>query len=282
MTPKEITIFHSPDSDDAFMFYGLTCGAVSEPGYVFSHDLADIETLNKRTLKGELDVTAVSVHAYAYLGGKYLIMPCGASMGGQDYGPKLVSRQALTLQSGRHYTIAIPGQYTSAALAVRLFLKARGVDAEFVNIAFDQVQHAVREGKVDCGIIIHEGQLTHEREGLQLVVDLGAWWWGETKLPLPLGVNVIRKDLGNETIRACTKVLKESIEYGLSHRPEAIAYALQYGRGITPEQADTFVGMYVNELTCDLGVNGRASIELFLEKGRAQGFIPAGVRAEFV
>jgi 1,4-dihydroxy-6-naphthoate synthase len=280
--PREIVIYHSPDSDDAFMFYGLVSGAVSYPGYIFRHDLSDIETLNQRALRGELEVTAVSVHAFAHLRGRYLIMNSGASMGGKDYGPTLVSLKARKLGEGNPLRIAIPGEYTSAALALRIFLREKKIDAELKNIHFDKVQEAVKNGEVDAGVIIHEGQLTHGREGLVTLIDLGQWWWSETGLPLPLGVNIVRKDLESRTIIACATVLRDTIKYSLAHRKEALAYALQYGRGINESEADTFVGMYVNDLTVELGDTGRAAIELFLEKGRKYGFIPPEAKPEFV
>lgn len=277
---RAITIYHSPDADDAFMFYGLSSGAVSVPGYRFEHELSDIEGLNQRALRGELEVTAVSVHAYARIAERYRILRCGASMGGEHYGPKVVARSLTPLaRSGAR--IAIPGELTSAALALKIFLREQGIDAELVNTHFDQVQHRVRDGSVDAGVIIHEGQLTHEREGLACVVDLGVWWWRETGLPLPLGVNVVRRDLGDEASRAVFKALKGSIEYSLEHRSKAIEYALRYGRGISASEADVFVGMYVNEVTLDIGEKGMRSIELFLERGARHGLI-AGVVPEFV
>ena len=280
--PHCITIYHSPDSDDAFMFYGLVSGSVSYPGFSFTHDLSDIESLNHRAIKGELEITAVSVHAYAYLKGRYLIMNSGASMGGNDYGPKIVSKNLSSIAEKPYCTIAIPGEYTSATLALKIYLRERGLSAELVNMPFDKVQDAVKCGEVDAGVIIHEGQLTHESEGLKNLVDLGVWWWRDTGFPLPLGVNIVRKDLESRAIVACSTVLKETIQYSLSHRAEALQYALKYGRGITPAQADKFVGMYVNELTVDLGPTGRRAIELFLDRAKSLSLIPAEVKAEFV
>lgn len=279
---KEITIYHSPDADDAFMFYGLTSGAVENDAYTFTHDLADIETLNQRTIRGELDVTAVSVHAYAYLKNQYAILTCGASMGGKDYGPRIVAREKFDIMDGTKRTIAIPGEKTSAALSLQIYLHEKGIEAELVNMDFDKVGDAVTAGDVDCGIIIHEGQITHDKDGLCLVLDLGKWWWDETGLPLPLGVNVVRKSLGEDAIIASALALKQSISYSLNNREKALEYALTYGRGISTEEADTFVGMYVNELTLDMGKEGIESIKLFLSKGVEYGFIPSEIEIEFV
>jgi len=264
------------------MFYGLVSGEISYPGYTFLHDLSDIESLNQRALRGELEVTAVSVHAYAYLQGRYLIMNSGASMGGKDYGPKLVVKKGQSLPTGRSVKIAIPGIYTSAALALKIYLREKGISADLHAIDFNKVQDVVLTGEFDAGVIIHEGQLTHEREGLHTVVDLGVWWWNETELPLPLGINIVRKDIGAEAIKASSDVLKRSILYSLAHRKESLTYALKYGRGIDVKEADTFVGMYVNERTVDLGEEGRRSIRLFLERGLKHKLIPEGVEIEFV
>lgn len=282
MQTREITIFHSPDSDDAFMFYGLQCGAVNIPGYKFVHELADIESLNQRTLRGELDVTAVSVHAYAYLTQHYRLLQCGASMGGKDYGPRLVSLHPIDLREGPPKRIALPGRLTSATLAFCIYLHEQKIEAELVNAGFDEIQRLVKEGRVDAGIIIHEGQLTHRREGLTTVLDLGAWWWEKTGLPLPLGANVVKQSLGEDAIRAVQRALRESIDYALAHREEALKYALTYGRGITPQEADTFVGMYVNEWTQDITERGKRSIEQFLSLGAECGLIPHSVTPQFV
>ncbi len=282
MSKQTITIFHSPDADDAFMFYGLTQGAVEHPDYAFEHDLSDIETLNQRTIRGELDFTAVSVHAYAYLKSQYAILTCGASMGGKDYGPRVVAMEPMSLTDGKKRKIAIPGERTSAALSLQLYMKENGIEAELVNIDFDKVTEAVRSGDVDCGIIIHEGQITHDREGLQLILDLGKWWWDETGLPLPLGVNVVRKSLGEEAIRATATALYKSIDYSLKNRDKALDYAMTYGRGISREEADIFVGMYVNDLTLDIGEDGMRSIQLFLGKAMEYGLIPDDTEIEFI
>ena len=282
MESKEITIYHSPDADDAFMFYGLTSGAVEVPGYSFSHELCDIESLNQKTLRGELDVTAVSVHALTHLNNQYAVLLCGASMGGKEYGPRLVSKEAFDLSDGTPRTFAIPGEYTSATLGMKLYLKEHAIDAKLVNMNFDEVQDAVKAGTVDAGVIIHEGQITHEQEGLVTVLDLGVWWWGKHSLPMPLGVNVIRKALGEEAMKASYSALKQSISYSLDHRDKALDYALSYGRGITKEEADEFVAMYVNDLTLDMGEDGRRSIQLFLESAKEYGLVPGDFELEFV
>lgn len=282
MQSREITIFHSPDADDAFMFYGLQCGAVKVPGYNFAHQLQDIETLNQRTMRGELDVTAVSIHAFSYLTQHYLLLQCGASMGGAEYGPRLVARQPFTLGDNPERRIAIPGRFTSAALALSIYLHEQGINVELVNAGFDEIQGLVADGRVDAGVIIHEGQLTYARDGLACILDLGAWWWKKTGLPLPLGANVVKRSLGLEAAQAVQQALRGSIDYALSHRDEALKYALSYGRGITRDEANTFVGMYVNEWTQDLGEKGKKSINMFLELGAEYGFIPQKVTPEFV
>jgi 1,4-dihydroxy-6-naphthoate synthase len=273
MEPKQITIYHSPDADDAFMFYGLANHKVGFPGYEFKHQLQDIETLNQRTVRGELDVTAVSVHAYSKLHDKYAILTCGASMGGSDYGPRLVVRKDTVKKPEELRSIAIPGDLTSAALALKIWLHEVGLTPKLVTIGFDEIQSAVNVGAVDGGVIIHEGQLTHAREGLINILDLGAWWWQKYQLPLPLGVNVIRKALGKEAMHAVATALRQSIDYSLAHREEALTYALTYGRGVTRAEADQFVGMYVNELTQDIGEAGKRSIELFLKRGNECGIV---------
>lgn len=281
MSAQPITIYHSPDADDAFMFYGMVSGAVNVAGYTFAHELCDIETLNHRARRGELEVTAVSVHAFAYLADRFSIMEYGASMGGRDYGPKLITTKSITLSESSAPTIAIPGELTSAALALRLYLRQKRFNAELVSIPFDKVQDAVRSGEVDAGILIHEGQLTYEREGFRCLVDLGSWWWERHALPLPLGVNIVAKKLGLPAMRAAATALHQSIEYSLAHRTEALQYALSYGRGITFEEADRFVGMYVNNYTRQIGSDGRRSIELFLKEGAEAGFVPA-VPVQFI
>lgn len=282
MKNKEITIFHSPDADDAFMFYGLVKGGIRFPGYTFSHDLCDIETLNHRTLAGELDVTAVSAHAYSRFQEHYAILSAGASMGGVDYGPRLVALSMFNLRDGKRRRIGIPGPLTSAALALQLYLKDSGVEAELVALHFESIFAEIKAGKIDAGVIIHEGQLTLGREGFVMIEDLGRWWWNKMKLPLPLGVNVVRKSLGHEAMIATGTVLKQSIIYSLEHREGALAYALSFGRGLSVEDADTFVSMYVNDYTVDLGEAGRTAIELFLNEGYRAGIITQQPKIEFI
>lgn len=279
---RTITIFHSPDADDAFMFYGFESGAVNIPGYSFRHELKDIESLNHLAKNGIPEVTAISVQAYPYLEGAYAILTCGASMGGENYGPKIVSTKPLDLCDGKRRKIGVPGELTSTTLALRLFLKEKNLEADLVSIHFEEIQSAVKSGEVDCGAIIHEGQITHEREGLVSVVDLGVWWWNKTSLPLPLGVNVVRRDLGDDAMRAVKKALSTSIGAALSERSKALDYALSYGRGLSKEDADTFVGMYVNHKTVDLGEDGIRAIKLFLSLGYEAGFIPPAEPIYFV
>jgi 1,4-dihydroxy-6-naphthoate synthase len=271
---KPITIYHSPDADDAFMFYGLSCGAIKDARYEIRHELSDIESLNQRTRRGELDVTAVSVHAFSHLKDQYHILRCGASMGERDYGPRLIARKLFDPSDGVARTIAIPGDLTSAALSLRIYLAEAGITARIETLHFEAVQRAVQSGEVDAGVIIHEGQITHQREGLVTVKDFGQWWWEKHRLPLPLGVNVVRASLGVEAIKAVSTLLRSSIEYSLSHRQEALQYALSYGRGLSLADADTFVGMYVNDRTLDLGEVGMRSIQTFLDEGARHGLCP--------
>ncbi len=279
---KTITIYHSPDADDAFMFYGLQSGAVNIPGYDFKHELKDIESLNHMAMKGELEVTAVSVHAYAYIADKYSILSCGASMGGENYGPRLVVRSDGERDLRKLKSIAIPGEKTSATLALKLFLEEKGLKVELVNTFFDHIQKRVIDKEVDAGLLIHEGQITSHKDGLVTIGDLGEWWFKKTKLPLPLGVNVVRKDLGTEGMSASYQALNKSIRHSLDNRSEALKYALTYGRGLSTAEADEFVGMYVNEKTLDLGDDGRESIQLFLDMAAKSKFIPELVKAEFI
>lgn len=272
-------VSHSPDSDDAFMFWALATGRVDTGDRQYVHELADIETLNRRALAGELEITAVSIHAYAYLHERYALLPHGSSMG-DGYGPRLVSRESAPDDvraglSGK--LVAIPGERTTAALALRLFRP----DVRTTLCPFDLIEDAVLAGKADVGLLIHEGQLTFADSGLNLWLDLGAWWKAETGLPLPLGGNVVRKDLGEAAIREISKDLRASIVYGLEHRAEALAHAKQYARGMDDERTDEFVGMYVNDFTVDYGVVGREAVERLLEDGHAAGLIPQ-VRVEFV
>lgn len=279
---KTITIYHSPDADDAFMFYGLQSGAINIPGYEFNHELKDIESLNHMAMRGELEVTAVSVHAYAYLADKYSILSCGASMGGENYGPRLVVRSDGERDLRKLKSIAIPGEKTSATLALKLFLEEKGLKVELVNTFFDHIQKRVIDREVDAGLLIHEGQITSHKDGLVTIGDLGECWFKKTKLPLPLGVNIVRKDLGIAGMSACYQALKASIHHSLDNRSEALKYALSYGRGLSTAEADEFVGMYVNEKTLDLGDDGRESIQLFLDLAAKSMFIPASVQAEFI
>jgi 1,4-dihydroxy-6-naphthoate synthase len=280
---QRIRVGHSPDPDDAFMFHALANRKIKTGRFDFEHELVDIETLNRRAFQGELELTAVSLHAYAYLTDKYLLCPCGASMGDR-YGPMLVARQQRPLDDYRQAQIAVPGTLTTAYLALRMCL---GKDFREVVVPFDQILDAVEQGEfagepIDAGLIIHEGQLTYGDRKLELIVDTGQWWFDETGLPLPLGANAIRRDLGDEVIREVTRLLKESIRYGLEHRAEALDYALQYGRDLDRAKADQFVGMYVNDWTLDFGPRGRQAVTELLARGHAAGVIPQSVVPEFV
>lgn len=269
---------HSPDSDDAFMFYALAEHKIDDEGFEFEHVLRDIETLNQWAREGKLEITAISVHAYAYVADKYAILSHGASMG-DNYGPMVVTREPMDVESLRGKRIAIPGTMTSAFLALQLFLGK----FEYDVVPFDQIMEGVAEGKYDAGLLIHEGQLTHGELGLHMVVDLGKWWNKETGgLPLPLGVNAVRRDLGAERMATLSRVLKASIQYSLDHRAAALQHAMQFARGLSTETADTFVGMYVNDWTLDMGPRGKESIRLFLKRAAEQGFIPAEVPVDFV
>ena len=277
ITPLTIRVAHSPDSDDAFMFYALAEGLVDTEGLSYVHELQDIESLNQRALRGELEVTAVSIHAYAFLTDRYALLPSGASMGDR-YGPRLVSRTPASRPDVRGKRIAVPGPKTSAYLALRLYEP----DFEVVFTPFDEIEDAVLSGHVDLGLLIHEGQLTFGDRGLHLIVDLGEWWFGETGLPLPLGGNVVRKDFGSEKMGMIARHLKDSIAYGLNHRNEALDHAMKFARGLDRGKADTFVGMYVNDWTLDYGERGREAIREFLSRGVAAGIIPHAVDVEFV
>jgi 1,4-dihydroxy-6-naphthoate synthase len=273
--PRLITIHHSPDADDAFMFFGMVCGAVKRPGYDFRLERADIQTLNERALRGEVDVSAVSVHACFHLGASYTILPYGASFGGERHGPRLVARTALDFARGEIRTIALPGRHTSAALAMQIFLREKKIEAELVQLHFDKVQDAVKNGEVDAGLIIHEGQITAAREGLHTLLDLGAWWWQRSGgYRLPLGVNAARADLGEDALAAVSAVLRDSIEYALAHREGALRYAMSFGRGISPAETDQFVAMYVDEFARGMGEEGRRAIEAFRRAALAVGLIP--------
>jgi 1,4-dihydroxy-6-naphthoate synthase len=273
----KITLGHSPDSDDAFMFYALARHQIDEEGYEFEHTLRDIETLNRWALEGKLHVTAISVHGYAYVADQYAILQHGASMG-DDYGPMIVAREPLSRQALKEVTIAIPGTLTSAYLALRLWLG----DFAYEVVPFNEIMEGVAEGRYAAGLLIHEGQLTHHELGLRTLVDLGKWWKGETGLPLPLGVNVIRKDLGPERLRQLSKILHRSIEHGLKNRGKALDYALEFARGMDRSVTDQFVGMYVNNWTLDMGEKGKESIRLFLQRGHEAGVIEKLPPVEFV
>ena len=274
---KTIHVAHSPDSDDAFMFYALAAGKIDTEGLTYIHELQDIESLNQRAMRGELEVTAVSIHAYAYLSDRYALLRHGASMGDR-YGPRLVARDPASRADVKGKRIAIPGPLTSAYLALQLY------EPDFVPvfIPFDAIEDAVVDGDVDMGLLIHEGQLTFAERGLHLVADMGEWWFQETGLPLPLGGNVVRKDLGADLTRKISRHLRDSIAYGLEHRVGALDHAMQYARGLDRSKADTFVGMYVNDWTLDYGERGRAAIRLFLERGVQAGMITKPVTVEFV
>jgi 1,4-dihydroxy-6-naphthoate synthase len=265
------------------MFYALAQGKIDTGRYRFSHELVDIETLNRRALQGELELTAVSVHAYAFLSHRYILCSCGASMGDR-YGPMVVAKRSMTCDDLARATIAVPGLRTTAYLALRLCL---GVDFDYVLVPFDRILDAVSAGeyegrRIDAGLIIHEGQLTYADQRLQLIVDTGRWWFDRTGLPLPLGANAIRIDLGDEAIGEVHALLRRSIEYGLEHRDEALGYAMSFGRGLDRSKADQFVGMYVNDWTLDFGPIGRQAVTRLLAEGHAAGIIPTLVLPEFV
>lgn len=275
---REITVAHSPDSDDAFMFYGLACEKVNTYGVKVNQVLKDIQSLNVDALTGVYEVSAISFAAYPELESRYALMPCGASMG-DNYGPMVVTRKQLTTRDLSSVQIAIPGKKTTAYLALRLLEQNLNV----VVMPFDEILEAVRDGKVEAGLIIHEGQLTYAQEGLHKVVDLGQWWHEQTGgLPLPLGGNIVRKDLGEELMKQSTRMLQDSIKYALSHREDALAYALKFARGLKTDQADKFVGMYVNELTVDYGERGRKAVRLLFETAHNKGVIDRLVKPEFI
>jgi 1,4-dihydroxy-6-naphthoate synthase len=277
-----IRVGHSPDPDDAFMFHALANGKIDTGDYDFRHELCDIETLNQRAQQGELELTAISLHAYAYLTDRYLLCPCGASMG-DGYGPMVVAREPMTIGDLAGRSIAVPGKLTTAYLALRL---CAGSNFSPVVVPFDLILDAVEAGQyqgqpVQAGLIIHEGQLTYGDRNLELVVDLGVWWKDETGLPLPLGANGVRKDLGPQTIRDVNRLLRASIQYALEHRDEALDYAQWYGRDLDRDRADEFVGMYVNDWTLDFGPRGREAVRQLLSRGHAADVIPHAVEPEF-
>jgi 1,4-dihydroxy-6-naphthoate synthase len=278
MSKRLITVGHSPDPDDAFMFYALAHDKLDTGDLAFRHELQDIETLNRRALRGELEVTAVSLHAYAHLADQYALLPSGCSMGDR-YGPMVVARRPMTLDELKTAKIAVPGTLTTAFLALRLLLPG-GFAYEVVP--FDEILKAVEAGRYDAGLIIHEGQLTFQQQGLRLVVDLGVWWQGKTGLPLPLGGNVVRRDLGGDVMGRVSRLLRESIRYALTHRDDALAYALRYARDMDKSLADRFVGMYVNDWTLDYGPRGREAVRRLLDEGHKAGVIPSPARVEFV
>jgi len=274
---REITVAHSPDSDDAFMFYGLATNKVRTPGLHFTHTLCDIETLNRAAMEGVYDVSAISFHAYPYVQDKYALLPSGGSVG-DGYGPMIVSVRPFTPEEVKTKVIAVPGKMTTAYLALQLF--APGVETEVVP--FDQIIPEVLAGKYEAGLIIHEGQLTYSKSGLQRVVDMGKWWQQMTGLPLPLGGNAIRRALGPELMLSVSQTLRESIQYALDHREEALAYAMQFARDLDTSAADKFVGMYVNERTLEYGPDGREAVRRLLDMGYSAGIIPRRANVEFV
>jgi len=282
MQTRTFTLGHSPDPDDAFMFYGLAKGLIPTPGFKFEHILQDIQTLNERATRGELDISAVSIHAYAYVCDQYALLPSGASMG-DGYGPMLVAKQEFNREEIAQKKIAVPGTMTSAFLALQLWLGKSAKEFNFVVVPFDQIFQAVRSGAADVGLIIHEGQLTYQNEGLVVCEDLGVWWGrGNDGLPLPLGGNVIHKRFDPEMRRQVSDILTASIQFSLDHRAEAVQHALHYARDMGRELADKFVGMYVNHWTLDYGERGRESIRRFLGQAHRQGLIPQLPELEFV
>lgn len=273
---RTIRVAHSPDSDDAFMFYALAEGLIDTGDIRYEHELQDIETLNQRAMRGELEVTAVSIHAYAHIADRYALLPHGCSMGDQ-YGPRLVGKRAFTAAELAGKRVATPGPLTTATLALRLFQPK----VQTVHMAFDKVEDALLAGEVDAAMIIHEGQLTYAARGLELIADMGEWWFRETGLPLPLGGNVVRKDLGEDLIRTVSRHLRESIAYALEHRRGALDHAMQYARGLDRSTADEFVGMYVNQWTLDYGATGREAVQVLLDRGHEAGIIRHNVVVEF-
>ena len=283
--PDHFTLGHSPDPDDAFMFYAMAENKIDLRGYRFDHRLEDIQMLNERARRGELHISAISIHAYAYVASNYALLPCGASMG-DGYGPVVVQKRS-TLNSQlstpnadllHERVVAVPGEMTSAFLALQLFLGK----FSYVVVPFDRIFDAVKAGRADAGLIIHEGQLTYAQSGFEKVVDLGEWWKRETDLPLPLGGNVIRKDIPPAIRHDLSEIIRESIDYGLAHREEAVRHSLAYARGMSTKLASKFIGMYVNEFTCDYGETGRAAIRKFLTDARAKGYIDGPIELEFV
>ncbi len=277
MSKMKLRLGHSPDPDDAFMFYALARGKIEAGEFEFEHILKDIETLNQWAMEGRLEITAVSVHAFAYVCDRYALLPNGASMGDR-YGPMVVAKHSLGVEDLRSKTIAVPGEKTTAFLALKLCLG----DFEYRVVPFDRIMNEVSDGHADAGLIIHEGQLTYRKMGLHKILDLGEWWFQETELPLPLGCNVVRKDLGKDRIARLAGILEESIRYALDHREDAVQYALQWARDMEASLADQFIGMYVNDSTLDYGEKGRRAVSLLLQKGYERGIVPGPVELEFV
>ncbi len=275
---REISIAHSPDSDDAFMFYGLATNKVRVPGYRFTHTLTDIETLNRKAQEDQTyDVSAISFHAYPYVQNNYTLMACGGSVG-ENYGPMIIATKALRLEDLSRIRIAVPGVMTTAYLTLKLFAP----EVQTATVPFDQIIPAVLAGEFDAGLIIHEGQLTYSRDGLKKILDLGVWWNEQTGLPLPLGGNAIRRSLGPEVQQIVTDALRESIQHALDHREEALDYAMQFARDLDPALANRFVGMYVNERTLNYGEDGREAIRKLLNMGYERGIIPVRAQVDFV
>ena len=272
-----IQLGHSPDADDAFMFWALAANRIDSRGFEFEHVLRDIQTLNEWALEGRLEVTAISLHAYPFVQGRYALLPHGASMG-SGYGPVVVARRAMTKDELREVEIAVPGTMTTAFLVLRMYLG----DFPYRVVPFDQIDDEVKSGAAEAGLLIHEGQLTYEAEGLKKVVDLGEWWLLETGLPLPLGANVARRDIGADRLHDLSEVLAESIAAGLANRREAMEYALGFGRGLDSELGDRFVAMYVNELTQDYGEEGREAVRELMRRGEAIGAFESPVNVDFV
>jgi 5,8-dihydroxy-2-naphthoate synthase len=273
----KVSLAHSPDSDDAFMFYGLARGKVATDGLEIVHVLKDIQTLNEEARVGRHEVTAISFHAWPHVADTYALMPCGGSIG-DGYGPLLVAREPLRPSDVAGRRVAVPGLLTTAYLALRLFAP----EAETRVVPFDRILDEVREGRTDVGLIIHEGQLTFGGHGLHKVLDLGAWWKEQTGLPLPLGANAVRRDLGEDMMRRLTRIVRDTVRYSLAHRREALDYALGFARGMDPAVADRFVGMWVNDMTIDCGERGKQAVQTLLDRGHAAGVIPRAVRADFV
>jgi 1,4-dihydroxy-6-naphthoate synthase len=281
MNEIHLQLGHSPDPDDAFMFYGLAKEKFPTGPYRFHHVLQDIQTLSQRAINGEMEITAISIHAYPYVAKHYALTSCGSSMG-DKYGPMVIAREPMSLSQLKGKKIAIPGKLTTAYLTLQLCLGKGGEAFEYEVVHFDEIPAYVRDGKCDAGLIIHEGQLTFQNLGLHLIVDLGKWWYDKTDLPLPLGGNCIRKNLGPRVCQEVTDILKQSIAYSLAHRAEAVEYSLQYGRDLNRDLADKFVGMYVNDWTLDYGPRGKEAINRILKEGADAGLVPAIGEIEYV